>query len=639
MPAVTLADVIGVLDELYPPGTAEAWDAVGLVCGDPTAEVRRVLLAVDPVAAVGDEAIARESDLLVTHHPLFLRPVHGVAATTAKGRLVHRLVGAGVALHVAHTNADVADPGVSDALANVLGLVDVVPLQPQAAEPLDKVVTFVPHADAARVLDALAEAGAGALGDYTRCAWTADGLGTFRPEVGASPTIGVVGRVEEVPETRIEMVLARTLRPAVVRALLAAHPYEEPAYDVVELAPLPGRRGLGRLGALPTPEPLEVFARRVAKALPATVGGVRVQGDPKRAVRTVAVCGGAGDSLLSAVRAAGADAYVTADLRHHRALESADDGGPALVDAAHWATEWPWLGAAATQLVDGVRERTGLRLRLLSRRWSPILGPLTCPPRSRSRVRHRGSLVNAPPETQVRLLDLQALDSTLAQLAHRRASLPEHAESERLSARLAEVRDAIVATETEESDVGREQAKAEGDVDQVVTRATRDQQRLDAGQVGSPRELENLQSEIASLARRRSDLEDTVLEIMERREDAQRRLADLVAEREQLTTDLATVEERRAAALDEIDTHTTKTTLERAGLAIEIPAELLSLYERIRDSHDGVGAAQLHRGRCEGCHLSLDASSLSALHAAPADAVVRCEECRRILIRTPESGL
>ena len=357
--AVTLADVVATLDERYPPSTAESWDAVGLVCGDPDAEVRRVLFAIDPVAAVADEAIAGGFDLLVTHHPLFLRAVHGVAATTPKGRVIHRLLTSGVALHVAHTNADVASPGVSDALARALGLVDVVPLQ-QQIDDVDKVVTFVPHSDAQRLLDALADAGAGAIGNYSRCAWTATGVGTFRPEHGAQPTIGSIGRVEEVPETRIEMVLPRARRRDVVRALLSAHPYEMPAYDVYELAGLPTDRGLGRIGALSEAVSLRDFAGRVAAALSATSAGLRVSGDPDRQVRVVAVCGGAGDSLLGAVRGAGVDAYVTADLRHHPASEHDEEGGPALVDAAHWATEWPWLTDAAALLTDSLRERAGI---------------------------------------------------------------------------------------------------------------------------------------------------------------------------------------------------------------------------------------------------------------------------------------
>jgi predicted nucleic acid-binding Zn-ribbon protein len=247
--------------------------------------------------------------------------------------------------------------------------------------------------------------------------------------------------------------------------------------------------------------------------------------------------------------------------------------------------------------------------------------------------------VNAAPEVQLRLLDVQALDTTIDQLTQRRESLPEHAELARLTARLSEVDHEIVVTETEESDVAKEQTKAEGDVEQVVQRATRDRQRLDAGQVGSPRELENLQSEITSLERRQSDLEDAVLEIMERREDAQRRLSALRSEDGELTEQVAAVQARRDEQLADIDRHIGKATGERAGVAAEIPGELIDLYEKIRAGQGGVGAAQLHRGRCEGCHLSLDASSLEQLRAAAPDTVVRCEECRRILVRTADSGL
>lgn len=351
MPAAApLRDVITALESRYDPSWAQPWDAVGLVAGDPMAPVRRVLFAVDPVAAVAEEAVTSGADLLVTHHPLLLTPVHGVPATTAKGRLVHRLIRAGVALYVAHTNADVADPGVSDALAAVLGLRGVEPLQPTGQDPLDKLVTFVPHADADRVIDALAAAGAGEIGDYARCAWTAPGTGTFLPGPGATPAIGQPGRIEAVAETRVEMVLLRSRRHAVLAALRAAHPYEEPAYDLVELAVGAGRRGLGRVGTLPAAMTLAEFTRGAAGALPGTAWGVRAAGDPARPVRRVAVCGGSGGDLVPDAERAGADVLLTADLRHHPASEAAEEGGVALVDAAHWATEAPWLAVAARNL-------------------------------------------------------------------------------------------------------------------------------------------------------------------------------------------------------------------------------------------------------------------------------------------------
>jgi dinuclear metal center YbgI/SA1388 family protein len=347
----TLADVIAAFDALYDPRLAEPWDAIGLVCGDPSDEVRRVLLAVDPVAVVVEEALDWHADLLVTHHPLLLRPVHGVSASTAKGQLVHRLIKGGCALLVMHTNADNAHPGVSDALAEAIGLQDVRPLAPRPEEPRDKLVTFVPEEVAEPLLDALAAAGAGTIGAYERCAFTTTGVGTFRPGPTAKPTIGAPGQIEHVTEVRVEMVLSRSRRDAVVQALYDVHPYEEPAFDVYELGRLASAEGLGRLGTLPTPEALEAFATRVSKALPSTAWGMRVAGDEAAVVREVAVCGGAGDSLLDTARARGVDAYVTADLRHHRASEALAEGGPALLDVAHWASEWPWLLDAEQRLI------------------------------------------------------------------------------------------------------------------------------------------------------------------------------------------------------------------------------------------------------------------------------------------------
>ena len=362
MSGARLRDVLDALEAAYPPALAESWDAVGLVCGDPDEPVSKVLVAVDPVPETVAEAVDTGAQLLVTHHPLLLRGVHGVPADQPKGRLVHQLVRAGAALFTAHTNADSADPGVSDALADALGLRVEGPLQPRAAENLDKIITFVPvGAATAKVLDALADAGAGQIGDYSHCAWSTEGTGQFLPHEGAHPAIGAVGALERVAETRLELVLPRGRRRAVIEALRAAHPYEEPAFDLFELAEIPGRRGLGRVGELAEPESLAAFTERAAAALPATAWGVRAAGDPARAVRRVAVCGGAGDSALGAATAAGVDAYLTADLRHHPAGEHLLAGTlpgrptPALVDVAHWASEHPWCEQAAGVIRSALR--------------------------------------------------------------------------------------------------------------------------------------------------------------------------------------------------------------------------------------------------------------------------------------------
>ncbi|HEY2696415.1 MAG TPA: Nif3-like dinuclear metal center hexameric protein [Pseudonocardiaceae bacterium] len=246
----TLADLITVLETAYPPTLAESWDAVGLVCGDPADTVERVLVCVDPVEDTVGEAIERGAQLIVAHHPLLLRGVHGVPASTPKGNLVHSMIRGGIGLLCAHTNADSSSPGVSDALATAIGL---------------------------RV------------------------LGPLRPN----------------PD---------------------------------------GVTGIGRIGELPEPETLRVFTKRVADNLPFTVPGVRAAGDPDRLVRTVAVSGGAGDGYLGDATEAGVDAFVTADLRHHPASEHIAGGAvPALVDVAHWASEWPWCEQAA----DILRTATG----------------------------------------------------------------------------------------------------------------------------------------------------------------------------------------------------------------------------------------------------------------------------------------
>jgi predicted nucleic acid-binding Zn-ribbon protein len=247
--------------------------------------------------------------------------------------------------------------------------------------------------------------------------------------------------------------------------------------------------------------------------------------------------------------------------------------------------------------------------------------------------------VKAAPDDQLRLLDLQALDSALDRLAHRRRTLPELEQIAQVDARVTQLAGDIVLVETEDSDLGREQSKLEGDIDVVRTRMAKDQQRLDAGQVSSPRELENLQSEIESLKRRQGDLEDEELEIMEKREVVQTRLQELRDEREQLTVTLGEAEQRRDVAFAEIDADREKTAQQREELASTLASDLVALYEKIRGSSAGVGAAALHRGRCEGCHLQLNTTDLNRLREAPEDDVVRCEECRRILVRTAESGL
>jgi dinuclear metal center YbgI/SA1388 family protein len=373
-PVVTVADVVAHLERLYPPSSAADWDAVGLVCGDLAAPVRRILFAIDPTLSVVEEAKEYGADLVVTHHPLLLRGVHAVPASTPKGRIIHELVRAGCALYVAHTNADLAAPGVSDALARVIGLENLTPLVSEPVQPTDKFVTFVPAHRAQDIVDAMTAAGAGDIGDYARCAWVAEGTGTFIPGPSTQPTIGQHGEQTDVVEARVEMQAPRSMRAAVVAAAKSVHPYNDPVIDIYELASWSGPTGIGRVGTLATTVSLHELALIVAGALPATVQGVRAAGPEVAQVRRVAVCGGAGDGLFDAVRRSGADAYVTADLRHHPALEAREEfgGPPWLVDVSHWASEWPWLAGCADRVMAGLgSEQTTVEARVSTTRTDP----------------------------------------------------------------------------------------------------------------------------------------------------------------------------------------------------------------------------------------------------------------------------
>ncbi|TDC02170.1 hypothetical protein E1267_29975 [Nonomuraea longispora] len=246
--------------------------------------------------------------------------------------------------------------------------------------------------------------------------------------------------------------------------------------------------------------------------------------------------------------------------------------------------------------------------------------------------------MKAAPEAQKRLLDLAELDSVIDRLAHRRRTLPELAEIDERSKSYARLATQVIEAETDASDLTREQTKAESDVDAVRTRAERDQKRLDSGAVSSPRDLAGLQSEIASLQKRQGDLEEIVLEIMERKEAADTKVTDLVRQRDQVAAELSAAEGRRDAAFTEIDKEAAEAKARRAALAGELPADLLALYEKLRTQY-GVGAAMLRGGRCQGCKVALSIAEMNNIKAAPHDEVLRCDECRRILVRTPESGL
>lgn len=347
---------MGLVHDLYPRHHAAGWDNVGLQVGAPDWPVARVIVTLDVTGRVIEEAADGPPTLVLAHHPLLFRPLASLTPATASGRTALAAASQGVAVAAAHTNLDVtADgAGTSDPVVRVLALQDVTALVPAVDEGRRfKLVTFVPteHVDA--VVDALATAGAGRIGDYDRCHFRVDGTGSFRPGGGADPHVGTVGEVHHEPEARVEMELPRRAAPAALRALRAAHPYEEVAYDLVPLAEVDGH-GLGRVGDLPSPLPLRAVASQLRDGLPAP--HLRTAGEPDRLVRRVAVVGGAGDSHIGDAIGAGADVYVTGDLRHHVTLDAMEQG-LALIDAGHHATESAAMPRWIDRLTAAARDR------------------------------------------------------------------------------------------------------------------------------------------------------------------------------------------------------------------------------------------------------------------------------------------
>ncbi|SMG08062.1 dinuclear metal center protein, YbgI/SA1388 family [Corynebacterium pollutisoli] len=366
----TVGDIRSILDTAYPPALAESWDAVGLICGDPADEVHKVAFALDCTQAVAEEAVRLGTQMLVVHHPLLMRGVTSVAADTPKGKVIHTLIRGGVALFAAHTNADSARPGVNDRLAELVGIAPGRPILPKTGAGVDKWGVHVPPADVDTVKKALFDAGAGEIGNYRDCAFDIEGTGQFTPVEGADPTDGEIGQTYRAAEVRVEFVAPARLRRPLIDALRAAHPYEEPAFDILEMADTTDTAdalGLGRIGELLEPMTLREFTQQVADALPVTEWGVRAAGDPDAVVQKVAVSSGSGDSFLDAVRGLGVDVYVTSDLRHHPVDEYLRAGGPPVIDTAHWASEFPWTSQAA----EIVGEKAGVDTHVIDLRTDP----------------------------------------------------------------------------------------------------------------------------------------------------------------------------------------------------------------------------------------------------------------------------
>lgn len=343
----TVRDVARWLESFAPTALAEAWDNVGLLWGDPAAEVRRVMTCLTVTDRTALEAVHERAELVVSHHPVLFRAAKRVTADRPETGMLWTLARAGVSVVSPHTAFDNTEGGINDGLARRLGLVDVGPLRPSPAAPAFKVVVFTPEGDRETVLAAAFDAGAGRIGAYEHCSFAIPGEGTFFGTEGSSPTVGEAGRRMTVAELRVEVVCPAARLAAVLAAVRSAHSYEEPAIDVYPLHIEPGGPGAGRVGRLERPVALGDFAGAVARALNAS--GVQYVGEPDRPVGRVAVVCGAGDDFLGDACRAGADVLLTGEARFHRALE-AEALGVGLVVAGHHATERPGVEDLAARI-------------------------------------------------------------------------------------------------------------------------------------------------------------------------------------------------------------------------------------------------------------------------------------------------
>ncbi len=326
--------VIQLVEKLAPKTLAVEGDEkrIGLQVGSLQREARRVMVALDVLESVVDEAIAKQVDLIIAHHAVIFRPLRHLRTDLPQGRLLEKCLKHDLSVYVAHTNLDVAEGGLNDWLAAALGLQNTEVLIPLASERLKKIVVFIPEDHVGPVMQAMSEAGAGWIGNYSHCTFQIPGTGTFMPREGTNPFIGQQGTLERVAEVRLETIVPETIQSRVIRAMIEAHPYEEVAYDVYPLEQEGKTRGLGRKGRLASPMTLEAFARFVKEML--SLPGLRYVGPPDRLIEKVGVIGGDGNSFVAQAAGRGIDVLVTGDVYYHTAHDALAMG-LCLVDPGH----------------------------------------------------------------------------------------------------------------------------------------------------------------------------------------------------------------------------------------------------------------------------------------------------------------
>ena len=331
----TVREITSILEELAPLALAESWDNVGLQVGRFDREVTGLLLALDFSPAVLAEAREKQANLIVTHHPLIFKPLNNLQFDRPGGAMWEEIIAGGFVVYAMHTNYDRAAAGLNQYLAELLQLTQVEPVEEGAEEHL-KLVVFVPEDHAEQVFAALTAAGAGWIGNYSHCTFRTSGVGTFLPQSGANPFLGDVGAVSSVPEVRMETIIPAWKQESIIKAMLAAHPYEEVAYDLYPVVQKGGRAGLGRVGVLPAPQPFSTFLAEIKTLFNGET--LRWGGFPREKVQRIAVIGGSGGKYMSQAKRKGAEVLITSDLGYHDFLY-AEQLGMTIVEVGHHTIE------------------------------------------------------------------------------------------------------------------------------------------------------------------------------------------------------------------------------------------------------------------------------------------------------------
>ncbi|TWH48835.1 Nif3-like dinuclear metal center hexameric protein [Sporomusa sp. KB1] len=351
--SVKCHEVITKLEQLAPKHLAEDWDNIGLLVGSPEQTIHKIMITLDVDQTAINQAITVGADMIVSHHPVLFKGITNIRTDSPLGSMLFDLIKNKIAVYAAHTNLDSAPGGVNDILAQKFQLKDSKPLSTVYQEKLYKLVVFVPASHVEKVRIAMSEAGAGHIGNYSHCTFQTKGVGTFLPLAATTPFIGREGQLEFVDESRIETIVPSGLRCRVINAMLAAHPYEEVAYDEYLLQNKGPNCGLGRIGRLGEAMSLRDFSNQVKHLL--MVNSIKVAGSADTVINQVAVCGGSGASLIKNAIKAGADVLVTGDVKYHEAQQALMEG-LAIIDAGHFATEQPVVQSVAAYLDKQARE-------------------------------------------------------------------------------------------------------------------------------------------------------------------------------------------------------------------------------------------------------------------------------------------